>query len=346
VLKAGCKRLHPAFIFCIDHLGSTAYTVNGTTKTGETRYYPWGKDRFASGQTLTSYKFTGQREEAGLGLYYYGARWYDPALGRFIQPDTIVPNPGDAQAFDRYAYVLNNPLKYNDPSGHCVNIFTDPDDVDYDNGDCWRWVNTMLNTWDDTDYWSNRFGTKENFLKYVALTPSNDNEFFKTQFFLFLNSDEGKALYDHTTVPSKDPVVTSHPVDAVGVGYSYNGDIPLLGAAGLAGSAGVEVLAHKNGQVAVYFFLGSGGTLGAGANSSLYVVRVRNLEDTKGYAGPSISSDVTASAIVGVTAGTFEGPNGGAYGEKYGFSPGANLSVSIVQSGYTNPWILYDPNSK
>ncbi|MCE7980173.1 MAG: RHS repeat-associated core domain-containing protein [Caldilinea sp. CFX5] len=101
-----------------DHLGSTAYTINGTTKTGEIRYYPWGVDRFSSGQTLTSYKFTGQREEAGLGLYYYGARWYDPALGRFIQPDTIVPNPGDVQSFDRYAYVNNNPLKYTDPTGH------------------------------------------------------------------------------------------------------------------------------------------------------------------------------------------------------------------------------------
>jgi RHS repeat-associated protein len=59
---------------------------------------------------------TGQREEAGLGLYDYGARWYDPRLRRFIQP--IVPNPRDAQSFDRYAYVNNNPLKYVDPTGH------------------------------------------------------------------------------------------------------------------------------------------------------------------------------------------------------------------------------------
>lgn len=51
-------------------------------------------------------------------MYDYGARWYDPALGRFIQPDTIVPNPHNAQAFDRYAYVFNNPLRYADPSGH------------------------------------------------------------------------------------------------------------------------------------------------------------------------------------------------------------------------------------
>jgi len=41
-------------------------------------------------------------------------------LGRFAQADTIVPNPVDAKAFDRYAYVYNNPVRYNDPSGHCV----------------------------------------------------------------------------------------------------------------------------------------------------------------------------------------------------------------------------------
>jgi hypothetical protein len=39
-------------------------------------------------------------------------------LGRFAQADTIVPNPTDAKAFDRYAYVYNNPVRYNDPSGH------------------------------------------------------------------------------------------------------------------------------------------------------------------------------------------------------------------------------------
>jgi RHS repeat-associated protein len=62
--------------------------------------------------------YTGQRQEAELGLYYYVARWYDPAIGRFIQADTIIPNPASAKAFDRYAYAYNNPLYYTDPSGH------------------------------------------------------------------------------------------------------------------------------------------------------------------------------------------------------------------------------------
>ncbi|MGC8960808.1 MAG: RHS repeat-associated core domain-containing protein, partial [Chloroflexia bacterium] len=55
---------------------------------------------------------------AGIGLYFYNARWYDPALGRFAQPDTVMPKPSDPQQLNRFSYVLNNPLRYNDPSGH------------------------------------------------------------------------------------------------------------------------------------------------------------------------------------------------------------------------------------
>jgi hypothetical protein len=47
---------------------------------------------------------------------FYNARWYDPALGRFAQADSIVP--GGVQGLDRYAYANNNPLYYTDPSGH------------------------------------------------------------------------------------------------------------------------------------------------------------------------------------------------------------------------------------
>jgi RHS repeat-associated protein len=83
------------------------------------RYRAFGATRFTSGTTPTSYRFTGQREEAALGLYFYNARWYDPALGHFLSPDTVVPNPGNALDYHRYAYVRFNPLKYTDPSGHC-----------------------------------------------------------------------------------------------------------------------------------------------------------------------------------------------------------------------------------
>ena len=67
-------------------------------------------------------RFTGQRQESTLGgtegLYFYGSRWYDTSLGRWAQPDSIIPNPYDSQSWDRYAYVNNNPVRYKDPGGH------------------------------------------------------------------------------------------------------------------------------------------------------------------------------------------------------------------------------------
>lgn len=44
--------------------------------------------------------------------------YYDPELGRFIQPDTIIPDLSNPQSYNRYSYVMNNPLRYTDPSGH------------------------------------------------------------------------------------------------------------------------------------------------------------------------------------------------------------------------------------
>jgi len=58
---------------------------------------------------------------AGFGLMYYGARFYDPVLGRFSSPDTIIPEQTQGtQAWDRFSYTNNNPMRYTDPSGHCI----------------------------------------------------------------------------------------------------------------------------------------------------------------------------------------------------------------------------------
>ena len=66
----------------------------------------------------TDRRYTGQRWEGSVGFYDYGARSYDPALGRFLQADTIVPNPANPQSLNRYAYVYNRPLNYVDSGGH------------------------------------------------------------------------------------------------------------------------------------------------------------------------------------------------------------------------------------
>jgi len=102
-----------------DHLGSTSVTAlaNGAFDT-ETRYYPWGGVRWSSGASPTDYLFTGQQEVDYIGLYFYNSRFYDASLGRFVSPDSIIPNLGNPISFDRFGYVRNNPLKYIDPSGH------------------------------------------------------------------------------------------------------------------------------------------------------------------------------------------------------------------------------------
>jgi len=85
----------------------------------EVQYKAWGETLAQTGSDATWRKYTGQME-AEAGLYFYNARFYDPALSRFAQADTLVPNPGDPLAWDRYAYVNNNPLKYTDPSGRIL----------------------------------------------------------------------------------------------------------------------------------------------------------------------------------------------------------------------------------
>ena len=49
------------------------------------------------------------------------ARLYDPVLHRFLQPDNYVQDPYNTQNYNRYGYVMNNPLKYTDPSGEEYN---------------------------------------------------------------------------------------------------------------------------------------------------------------------------------------------------------------------------------
>jgi len=80
-------------------------------------YAPYGA---ALGGTPSERGFTGQRFEPAAGLYDYGARWYDPATGRFLQPDPRVPDPLRPRTLNRYAYAEGNPVGRADPTGHAT----------------------------------------------------------------------------------------------------------------------------------------------------------------------------------------------------------------------------------
>jgi RHS repeat-associated protein len=95
-----------------DHLHSSMVVLNQSGgKLDEIRYYPYGAERWPLDGTFpTDYKFTGQRFEAGLGIYAMGARWYDPQLGRWISPDTAMPDTTNPQNLNHFSFVLGNPL--------------------------------------------------------------------------------------------------------------------------------------------------------------------------------------------------------------------------------------------
>ncbi|MBI4597113.1 MAG: glycohydrolase toxin TNT-related protein [Candidatus Omnitrophica bacterium] len=102
-----------------DHLGSSNLITDGAGQVVElAEHTPYGALHRREGSANVPQKFTGQRADASTGLYFYHARYYDPTLGRFTQPDTFVQDPSDPQTLNRYAYVRNNPINFVDPSGH------------------------------------------------------------------------------------------------------------------------------------------------------------------------------------------------------------------------------------
>ena len=99
--------------FLTDALGSTV----GLTDTGATlfqryQYDPYGNVT-STGSATNPYQYTG-RENDGMGLYYYRARYYSPQLGRFISEDPIGFSGGQVNL---YAYVDGRPLSMTDPTG-------------------------------------------------------------------------------------------------------------------------------------------------------------------------------------------------------------------------------------
>ena len=105
------------YYYHTDHLGSTAVVTNEAgASQGAIYYKPFGAT--LSGSVPTDHQYTQQEFDDETGLYNYNARLYNPTLGRFISADTIVPSPFNPQSLNRYSYVMNNPLRYTDPSGN------------------------------------------------------------------------------------------------------------------------------------------------------------------------------------------------------------------------------------
>jgi len=97
-----------------DGLGTVTELTDGTGAVAQSYAYDaYGTIIQQTGTVENPYTYTGREFDAESGLYYYRARHYDPRTGRFLQKDPI----GLAGGINPYTYVLNNPLKFIDPTG-------------------------------------------------------------------------------------------------------------------------------------------------------------------------------------------------------------------------------------
>ncbi len=123
----------------------------------------------------------------------------------FVSPDTIVPDAGQVVDYNRYAYARLNPLKFNDPSGHCPGVTRENH---AEASACINQANTITAHWgktpETTAYWNGRWTSKEVFEKYIVSTPSNDLAFMKGEWQRFEQSDAYKAY--HAAIPASAPL--------------------------------------------------------------------------------------------------------------------------------------------
>ena len=112
-----------------DALNSVDMITDGYGLVVERRSYDtWGKQRKVAWSdngpldvvqsAITNRGYTGHEEITEVGLVHMNGRVYDQELGRFIGADRLIQEPFVTNSFNRYAYVMNNPLKYTDPTGY------------------------------------------------------------------------------------------------------------------------------------------------------------------------------------------------------------------------------------
>jgi RHS repeat-associated protein len=109
--------------FQADALGSTrALTTPKGKVASRAEYRPYGAERSGEPELPSKLRFTGELRDDATGLYYLRARDYDPASGRFLQPDPLSPGLG-SPARSPYAYAEGRPTARTDPSGMSVSVF-------------------------------------------------------------------------------------------------------------------------------------------------------------------------------------------------------------------------------
>jgi RHS repeat-associated protein len=108
--------------FHSDQLGTAlVVTDDSGAVTWRGEYYPFGEE-YSSEGTPNQYRFTERETDQATGLTYMRARYYNPHLGRFLTVDPVGGKVGSSQSWNRYSYVLNNPVRHTDPTGMITDV--------------------------------------------------------------------------------------------------------------------------------------------------------------------------------------------------------------------------------
>jgi len=107
--------------YLVDALGSPV-TLSRSDSSVAARYSydAWGNLRRSLGECTNTLSFTGYQFDEPTGLYYAGARYYDPAAGRFVSQDPVAGGIFEPPSLHSYLYAYANPTIYVDPDGRCV----------------------------------------------------------------------------------------------------------------------------------------------------------------------------------------------------------------------------------
>lgn len=246
-----------------DHLGSaTVLTDQSGAVVEKSSYEPYGEIK--QGGTKSKFGYTGQEKDSETGLNYYDARYYDPHLQRFIQPDTLLPDIYDPQQLNRYSYARNNPLKYTDPTGH------------------WAWLNNLVSNIQKS---FNKIAS--NFISKPAPKPESvaklPNNIPNTSVNLQNTNGNNNSAYGRdTTISSyiKDVQTRGH-VD-IGISGSITGLISVGGGAKINNSGSTQYVSGAIGREAITK-VGLGGSV---------------IFSTKPVKQQSIETNFTVNAII------------------------------------------------
>jgi RHS repeat-associated protein len=121
--------------YLFDSLGSvTDLTTTSGALRATYQYDAWGNFRATSGGSFNAFGFTGHERDAETGLYYFRARYYDPATGRFLTEDSREGHPDTPPSLHRYLYAYANPTVWTDPTGQ------------FSWSDAWEFTKTAVKT--------------------------------------------------------------------------------------------------------------------------------------------------------------------------------------------------------